>query len=809
MFNFLTGATVDVAGETSVARSGDPIARGQFSIQDEQGSNSILTYRFGTTGDWQTAWWLDGEGTSVAGRYGTLYIRGNNWQYVLNEEHQSLLYLADGETLTESFQLRAVDRALLSNDAYNLENIVNLDIQINGVTKVAPTLDLSQGTDHVVDETDRVVQGEFTILNDADDQSLLTYRIGEDSDWQVAWHSEGAGTSVQGQYGTFHVVNGKWTYTLDVDNVDVASLGYGGVLVETVTLRPVEVDDRFDDDANSENIVHLNIEITSSHDVLKIHEGHPLNKVVFDAADGDASGKTFTLNTEFQDSDFFRIDAEGKVWWKQLPDYENPHDLNQDNVYSIEVITTSETGSHSKIMDIVVQDILTEKKGPALSVVRDLNIRNQERPGADLFETGPDHFLFFPSDIPEDELPSEFVQTLIEGTSYVMPEEGPMEITWSIYDGPTNSSPSLIKNQEDLERLRDLMNAVFEEYENVINVKFIEVGIDEAKGERGTSIIFATSDPGYRGGAAALPGHNSYVKLNFPYEGLDERFDLANIHQPFSEYYRVSHEVGHLLGLAHPFDKTHLSKWPSTHPSERYQRDEPELDHHTPTLLSYSSSREGRYPSLQEADIEALQFLYGTKENPQSILRFFDTSIAKRDLLEEATRFETKFDGITSVRYAKFIDLEQTHKSDAVRIRVEENSDDMILQRQLDLPNEEAVKYFYQPLLFARNVVLSIDETYGDGKFFRVDQETGGIWFKDTPDYENPVDDFGGRFAHNNVYQLRTVLDFDLFYELDQGPDEPPTEELAIQYSVLEHYHIEVTDVDEPIELQPLNVEIA
>ena len=101
-----------------------------------------------------------------------------------------------------------------------------------------------------------------------------------------------------------------------------------------------------------------NLDIPLPDVAVDIYESHPLNKHIYQA-DGDGS---FTLAAGRLDNDLFRIDANGKVWWNALADYETPLDANRDNGYRIEIThTASDNSVMTTRLDVNVQDITLEE----------------------------------------------------------------------------------------------------------------------------------------------------------------------------------------------------------------------------------------------------------------------------------------------------------------------------------------------------------------------------------------------------------------------------------------------------------------
>ena len=164
-----------------------------------------------------------------------------------------------------------------------------------------------------------------------------------------------------------------------------------------------------------------------------------------------------------------------------------------------------------------------------------------------------------------------------------MPADGgPLVLTWAI-------DPSSFLSAEDV---RPILNRAFTMFEEVVNIKFIEVEFDNRVnddihlffGKSGTS----PEGPNVRG-SAGWRGANFYLS------------DSSVLNQDHYDLYTVVHELGHVLGLNHPFVTTETAGWVGK--SEYFSTPD--------SIMSYYNHPNRADARLQEADIVALQFLYG------------------------------------------------------------------------------------------------------------------------------------------------------------------------------------------------------
>ncbi|GAL06728.1 T1SS secreted agglutinin RTX [Photobacterium aphoticum] len=162
--------------------------------------------------------------TTVQGQYGSLELIDGKWTYTLDQS--KVQQLDEGDVVKDTITLTASDG-----------------------TKQDIVIDIT-GT-----EDASVVSGSFTgavTEGDLNDVATTSGTIAI-SDVDNGDDPVFANTTVQGQYGSLELVDGKWTYTLDQSKVQ--QLDEGDVVKDTITLTA--------SDGTKQNIV---IDITGTED---------------------------------------------------------------------------------------------------------------------------------------------------------------------------------------------------------------------------------------------------------------------------------------------------------------------------------------------------------------------------------------------------------------------------------------------------------------------------------------------------------------------------------------------------------------
>ena len=316
---------------------------------------------------------------------------------------------------------------------------------------------------------------------------------------------------------------------------------------------------------------------------LDVHENYPRNKPVL-----DLRGGSLTLTEGFGDNDKFEIRDGNRIWFKESPDFESG-----DTQFSLQIERT--IGSETQLIQLIlnVADIELE---------RNTNDNN----------SGVQFHAHEKSDYREEDLPSDFVQHLLGPSYWDSPDDEPLILTWSINNYPetpqslidaivhlTDASTQSIDNQIHVDLVRSLIERATQEIEAIANIKFIEVDANTNSGQIGDLHFWFVDHigGGFSGFAHYPSGRESLIFLNG--SSLDNVTELNDFIFSFVEQLRkiYLHEIGHALGLGHPFEEN--AGWPG---NEAY-RLSPD------SLMSYS--RAINYDGLKEADIEALQWLYG------------------------------------------------------------------------------------------------------------------------------------------------------------------------------------------------------
>jgi hypothetical protein len=296
-----------------------------------------------------------------------------------------------------------------------------------------------------------------------------------------------------------------------------------------------------------------------------VFENQPVHKTI----EFPVNLKGYHLTGGYKDNAHFRIDEDGNVRWNRPSDYENPRDIGRDNHYEIEFFRTMNEGmadEHTHRYQTVIE-------------VKDI--------GTGGSYNGKAFVGFQRNAIPSEDLPGEFVQHVIAGKVWKMPETGPLVLTYSISEHDRSEIRRAVEGRTyTAEDFYAALAIGFKRIEDIANIKFIEVGEDEH--DLPYIPFYIVNLPGQFLGQAYVDA-DPYRQAVF----LDPDAIISEI----TREARVSiHEYGHVLGLSHPFESER--GWPG---DESYRFSDK-------TIMSYHRG-DG---SLREWDITALQFLYGT-----------------------------------------------------------------------------------------------------------------------------------------------------------------------------------------------------
>ncbi|KKD58098.1 hypothetical protein RN22_22915, partial [Grimontia sp. AD028] len=139
--------------------------------------------------------------TTIEGNYGTFELVDGNWTYTVDPDKAQSL--PEGDEANETFTLTASDNST--------HEIV---VTVEGTNQSAV---VTGDTSAAISDVDTSATGSITVT---DPDSGETATIGN--------------TTIEGNYGTFELVDGNWTYTVDPDKAQ--SLPEGEEATETFTL---------------------------------------------------------------------------------------------------------------------------------------------------------------------------------------------------------------------------------------------------------------------------------------------------------------------------------------------------------------------------------------------------------------------------------------------------------------------------------------------------------------------------------------------------------------------------------------------
>jgi VCBS repeat-containing protein len=195
-----SGTTGSVTEDASVS-GGQISTGGTLSVSDTDAGQAGFQAQPGTNG-----------------AYGTFTLAADGtWTYTANNSQAAIQQLGDGQTLTETFTVKAADGTTSS-----------VTVTINGTNDVAVIS--SSGTTGSVTEDAGVSAGQISTGG--------TLSVADTDAGQAGFQAQ-PGTN--GAYGTFTLAaDGTWTYSADNSQTAIQQLGDGQTLTETFTVKAAD-----------------------------------------------------------------------------------------------------------------------------------------------------------------------------------------------------------------------------------------------------------------------------------------------------------------------------------------------------------------------------------------------------------------------------------------------------------------------------------------------------------------------------------------------------------------------------------------
>ncbi|MGF1704288.1 VCBS domain-containing protein, partial [Enterovibrio baiacu] len=313
--------------------TGDTTAAVQDSTEGAATATGSITVTDPDSGETATI-----DNTSIEGQYGTFELVDGNWTYTVDREKTQSL--AEGEEAVDSITLTASDGSQHT-----------IDITVTGTNDAAVVT--GDTTAAVQDSTEGAATATGSItVTDPDSGETATID----------------NTSIEGQYGTFELVDGNWTYTVDREKTE--PLAEGEEAVDSITLTA------------SDGSQHtIDITVTGTNDAAVVTGD--TTAAVQDSTEGAAtatgsitvtdpdSGETATIDNtsiEGQYGTFELVDGN----WTYTVDREKTQSLAEGEESTDTITLTASDGSQHQItIDITGTDDVAQITGDTTSTVQD------------------------------------------------------------------------------------------------------------------------------------------------------------------------------------------------------------------------------------------------------------------------------------------------------------------------------------------------------------------------------------------------------------------------------------------------------
>jgi VCBS repeat-containing protein len=236
---------------------------------DEDGASIVETGTLTAAGDGEVAFepvTEEAPGASDNG-YGTFTIDASgNWAYTLDNGHEDVQALGNGDTLEDKFTVSTTG---------GVEQ--EITITIHGTNDAPVVTGDGVTADEATEDSDLTTSGTLTIEDTDTGESSFVPQV-----------------DVATAYGAFSLdANGNWSYELDNDNTDVQALGEGSSITDDITVTT------FDGSTRT-----LSITINGTNDGAVIAAGGSDDTDVTEETDASASGQLTISDTDTGEGEF-------------------------------------------------------------------------------------------------------------------------------------------------------------------------------------------------------------------------------------------------------------------------------------------------------------------------------------------------------------------------------------------------------------------------------------------------------------------------------------------------------------------------